>query len=196
MKSQSQIFDPFFTTKGEQGNGLGLSQVYGFVERCDGLIQVASTKNQGTEFTIYFPRYTGTINDNGLSSPDQNEPGQGHETILIVEDEITLLDLTHKVLTDNGYRVLSAGNGREALALLAKEPIDLVFSDIIMPEMDGYQLASAIQHQYPHIKIQLASGFSRCQNLDESCRLLYENALQKPYHSQQLLTSIRTLLDH
>lgn len=196
METQDRIFDPFFTTKGKRGNGLGLSQVYGFVERSGGLIQVTSAKNQGTEFTIYFPRYTGTINDELSSNSDQDEAGRGHETILIVDDEAALLDLTYQVLTNKGYRVLCAGNGQEALALLAKEPIDLVFSDVIMPEMDGYQLASTIQRQYPHIKIQLTSGFSSRQHLDESCRLLYENALQKPYHSHQLLKCIRALLEH
>lgn len=191
-----RIFDPFFTTKGDRGTGLGLSQVYGFVERSHGTIKVYSEVDHGTRVTLYFPRSQSNSKKQGtvLEKDSGNNSLKGSETVLIVDDEPSLLQLTASILTAQGYKTLTAGNGKEALEVLENEKVDLVLSDVIMPEMDGYELATIIQEKYPAIKIQMASGFSddRHENMiDES---LHKNLLHKPYHSITLLKRIRELL--
>jgi len=194
--TKDRIFDPFFTTKGEHGTGLGLSQVYGFVESSNGIIRVYSEPGHGTRITLYFPRNIEAIVNQKLSDEsDENTPGlQGKETILVVDDEPALLKLTAKILQAQGYKIFTADNGKNALDILSNEKIDLMLSDVIMPEMDGYELAKIVIEKYPDIKIQMASGFSddRHQNMiDDS---LHKNLLHKPYHSISLLTRIRELL--
>ena len=112
----------------------------------------------------------------------------------MVDDEPALLDLTCEILIQNGYQVYSAANARQALEILEKESIDLLFSDVIIPEMDGYELAAIVQQKYPDIKIQLASGYNDkpLKNMaDESLRKL---VLSKPYMSKDLLQRIKDIL--
>ena len=193
-KTKNHIFDPFFTTKGDAGNGLGLSQVFGFVERSGGAINVYSQLDEGSQFTLYFPRYhteqTETKPINSHSAPQL----AGNECILVVDDEPALRELAKQILTLFGYRVFTANSGKNALSTLASHPIDLVLSDVIMPQMDGYQLAKQIAQQYPKVKIQLASGFSDNRHVNSN-EILKKNILNKPYSSKQLLTHIRLLLD-
>ena len=193
-ETKPHIFDPFFTTKGELGNGLGLSQVFGFVERSGGAINVYTQLNSGTQFSLYFPRYS---SEDYVSEPfDKKSAPQltGNEFILVVDDEPALRELANQILTHFGYRVLTACNGETALNILATTPIDLVLSDVIMPNMDGYQLARQVSELYPSVKIQLASGFSDKSHAGSDHKLK-NNMLNKPYSSKQLLTSIRLLLD-
>jgi len=193
-ETKIHIFDPFFTTKGELGNGLGLSQVFGFIERSGGAINVYTQLNRGTQFSLYFPRYS---SEDYISKPfDKKSAPQltGDEFILVVDDEPALRELANQILIHFGYRVLTACNGETALNILATTSIDLVLSDVIMPSMDGYQLARKISEQYPSVKIQLASGFSDRSHTG-SDQELKDNMLNKPYSSKELLTSIRLLLD-
>lgn len=118
-----------------------------------------------------------------------------NETILIVDDEPALLELGSEILAQYNYKIITANNGKQALDILEREPIDLLLSDVIMPEMNGYQLAAAVQKKHPAIKIQLISGFTdnRHENMvDES---LHTNLIHKPYQAQELLKRIRDLLD-
>lgn len=194
-ETQERIFDPFYSTKGEFGTGLGLSQVYGFIERSNGAIKVYSEQNQGTRFTLYFPRYVGN-EDKPLSKKINNVANlTGSETILVVDDEPALLNLTSVILGQQGYNVIKTESSKQALEILKNESVALLLSDVIMPEMDGYELATIVQNKYPNVKIQLASGFSddrHLKNLDEK---LHNNLLHKPYHAQTLLRKIRELLD-
>ncbi|MCK4841106.1 MAG: response regulator, partial [Methylococcales bacterium] len=196
-ETKNHIFDPFFSTKGEAGNGLGLSQVFGFVERSGGAIDTYTRLNYGTEFTLYFPYYD---NKNGHNTPIDNEQPDphlsGHQGILVVDDEPALRELAYQILTRFGYKVLTASSGEAALNILLAQSndIDLVLSDIIMPNMDGYQLAKQISILYPAIKIQLASGFSGNRHTDFNQKL-QANMLNKPYSSKELLTNIRLLLN-
>ena len=196
-KEQEKIFDPFYSTKGEAGTGLGLSQVYGFTERSAGIINVDSELGKGTVFTILFPYYNeDDINKTELDKGNKIIDNQrGDEVVLVVDDEISLLKLCAEILESNGYRTFTADSGEKALEILEIESIDLLLSDVIMPGMSGYELATIVQKKYPAIKIQMASGFtgdSEENNRDDD---LFNNLLRKPYHMDVLLKKVRALLD-
>ncbi|VAW59710.1 diguanylate cyclase/phosphodiesterase (GGDEF & EAL domains) with PAS/PAC sensor(s) [hydrothermal vent metagenome] len=191
---REKIFDPFFTTKGDKGTGLGLSQIYGFMNRCDGVVEVNSILQQGSTFSLYFPRFQG-------KSPYIKHPeisgsvdlsGQG--TVLVVDDEPALLDLAREILEQKNYQVLCAGCAKQALEIMGKERVDVLLSDIIMPDMDGYALASIVKEKHPDIKIQLVSGFSGEESIDPKNEPLSQTLLYKPYNAEVLLTGIRKLL--
>ncbi len=198
-KTMEKVFEPFFSTKGKEGTGLGLSQIYGFVQRSGGAIKVHSELGHGAHFTIYFPRYYPTnINDNKtkINLPEKNKSinSQGKETILLVDDEPALLKLAGEILGKHGYNIFSAESGKQALIILKEQSVDLLFSDVIMPEMDGYQLATTVQEKYPDIKIQLTSGFSDNRHINCSDETLHKTLLGKPYNAQVLLQTIHALL--
>jgi len=193
--TKEKIFDPFYSTKGEKGTGLGLSQVYGFIQRCEGTITVDTELNNGTYFSLYFPRYRGVNAENKQPKTNKSNQIKGSETILVVDDELALLNLTFEILSPHGYQVFRAEDAKQALKILQKENIDLLISDIIMPGMDGYTLASIVQKKYPHIKIQLASGFSDNHKITPDNDELSKNSLHKPYHLQTLLNRVRELLE-
>ena len=192
-KAKEKIFDPFYSTKGEKGTGLGLTQVYGFIKRSGGAIKVISKLEHGSRFIIYFPRYLGEdFNIDKSKSDIENNPSlKGKGTILVVDDESSLLDLANKILSNHGYHVFCAEHAKQALEILENESIDMLISDVIMPDMDGYELASIVQEKYPAIKIQLVSGFSGEHDVNN---ILSENLLQKPYTAQSLLKKVQTLL--
>ncbi len=192
--AREKIFDPFYSTKGEMGTGLGLSQVYGFITRCGGTITIDSKPKQGAVFTLYFPRYQGENDSNEQIETRNDMALQGQETILVVDDEPALLDLTCEILSQQNYQVLSAERAKQALEIMEREHIDLLLSDIIMPDMDGYTLAAIVREKYPDIKIQLASGFSGDEHSGQIDKTLSQNLLQKPYNSETLLKKIRALL--
>jgi len=190
------IFEPFFSTKGNLGTGLGLSQIYGFVSRSHGSIKAYSEPDHGTQFVLYFPRYKTEI---ALSNkPNESRDTSffvGTETLLVVDDESALRVLMRDTLSQNGYRVLLAENGKDALRILEKETVDGVISDVIMPEMDGYQLANEIMMLYPEVKIQLLSGFNDDRHREHISESLHKKLLYKPVNSKDLLKRIRALFD-
>ena len=193
---QQKIFDPFFTTKGTGGTGLGMSQVYGFVQQSDANIQVYSEPGQGRRIEICIPR----LQESEASMPEENTTGSveipsGDETILVVDDEVALLKLTSEILTSYRYTVLCAENAEAALAILKNESVDLMLSDVIMPGMDGYQLATEVEKRYPKTKILMTSGFSDEQKVNLANDTLHQQRLHKPFRSQTLLVRIRKLLD-
>ncbi|MFT5097970.1 MAG: signal transduction histidine kinase [Flavobacterium sp.] len=200
-ETKEKIFDPFFTTKGQNGTGLGLSQVFGFVTGVGGILKVISEPNQGCKFVMYFPHFVSEVpivkaNNQIVNAPlIVNALLKGSETILIVDDEVALGALASEILTQQGYNVLSVDNGKSAIFILEQEHIDLLLTDIIMPEMDGYQLASFAQENYPSMKIQLASGFPDDLNMKTIHKQLRQEMLHKPYDKNTLLSTIREKLD-
>lgn len=197
-ETKEQIFDPFFSTKGEQGTGLGLSQVYGFIERSKGAINIYSELGQGTQLTLYFPRYNDT-NHKEISVENNtvvDEDYRGTETILIVDDEPYMCSLSKEILSSYGFNIITADNAQKALEILNQNKVDLLLSDIIMPDMDGYQLAAIVREKYPKIKIQLSSGFGDTNNAHLVDKDLKDNLLSKPFNSMTLIQRIKSLLNH
>ncbi|MBV1871695.1 MAG: transporter substrate-binding domain-containing protein, partial [Gammaproteobacteria bacterium] len=193
---QQKLFDPFFTTKGASGTGLGMSQVYGFVQQSGASIRVFSELGFGSRLDIFFPKYTKT-ESNILEIDDISEPASpsGDETILVVEDEAALLMLTEKTLQAFGYTVKCARNAEEAMLVLQREAVDLMLSDVVMPGKDGYQLASEVEKLYPKVKIQIISGFSEEHRASLVNDALHQSRLQKPVSAEKLLVRIRSMLD-
>lgn len=191
-----KIFDPFFTTKGEKGTGLGLSQVYGFMERNKGGIFVDSKIGLGTTFSLYFPS---SVNDDTTTATEKNReitppPNNPHYSILAVDDNLAMLGMLKELLELNGYSVIASANPNEALNILENHSVDLVISDIMMPELNGYEFADAISAKYPNIKIQLVSGY-----VDDTEGLKQEHPLtatmiKKPYHADELIPKINSLM--
>ncbi len=195
-ETQDKIFDPFFSTKGELGTGLGLSQVYGFIERSNGSVRIYSEPGHGTLISLYFPRYKDIDSRKNKQIPPSPPLTQGgQETILVVDDEAALLNLSTEIFSQQGYKVIPVASGRQALEVLKNTPVNLLLSDVIMPEMDGYQLAAEVQAQYPKVKIQLASGFTDDRHSDKMSTDLLDNIIQKPFNIKEVLTRIRSLLD-
>jgi len=193
--TREKVFEPFYTTKGELGTGLGLSQVYGFVERSGGIIQVYSEPGHGSRFSLYFPRSQSAETEKQDTKINAVVKLSGSETLLVVDDEKAMVELAYEILSTQGYRVLTATDGEQALLVLENEMVDLVISDVIMPNMDGYQLATKIQQHYPDVILQMVSGFADDRHTDLDDIDLHENLLQKPYSSNTLLSRVRVLLD-
>jgi len=193
--TKEKIFDPFFTTKEEQGTGLGLSQVYGLVESCKGTIKVYSEVGHGSCFVIYLPKSLHTLSETVLYEATTPVTIGGAERILVVDDEKEMLDLANEILYTVGYKVFTAEDGIKALNLMKKENVDVLVTDIIMPNMDGYQLISAVQRLYPKTKILIVSGYSEKVHHNHENNLLFKNMLHKPYNSNELLARLRDLLD-
>ncbi len=193
---QERIFDPFFTSKGDLGAGLGLSQVYGLVQTNGGFINVDSIPGAGTRIALYLPRQH-TDSSDALTSESRGDASRyrGCERVLIVDDEPALREMTAQILLQNGYQVHTAASGKDAMELLKTQPVDILFSDIIMPGMDGHELARQVQQQFPKIKIQLVSGYSDTVNARCEQDELYERILHKPFNSEDVLKCIKELVE-
>jgi PAS domain S-box-containing protein len=195
------VFEPFFSTKDEiKGTGLGLSMVYGFTQRSAGHIKISSTPGVGTTVCLFLPRtLEEQVNGGGIINLGQviDPLPRGYETILIVDDEEALLELTRASLESLGYRILIARSGAEALQKLATDrTIALLFSDVVMPGgINGYRLASLAMTSYPKIRVLLTTGFNNQALPSGYFAEVGAAILQKPYSHTQLAVIIREQLD-
>jgi PAS domain S-box-containing protein len=188
----SRMFEPFFTTKElGQGTGLGLATAYGVVRQSDGYILVQSAVGQGTTFEIYLPRVVGASSINVVPSLP-NGSCRGSETILLVEDQESLRLLIKAFLEQQGYTILAAGNGMEALSLVDRcpEPIHLLVTDVVMPNIRGTELAERLLKCRPNTQVIYISGYSDEEITDSAAAFL-----QKPFRMQELGAKIREMLD-
>jgi PAS domain S-box-containing protein len=192
----SHIFEPFYSTKGEKGTGLGLSQVYNFVTESKGAIRVYSEPGHGTCFSIFLPRYLQeqTSSEPAITSTVEKHDLNGTANILLIDDELAVINLTKAILLPHGYTVFSSSNAKEALTILENEKIELVISDVIMPEIDGFELAHIISHTHPNMKIQLCSGLANVTGKTVTNEELSKNLLIKPFTANQILTKVKELL--
>jgi two-component system cell cycle sensor histidine kinase/response regulator CckA len=190
---RGQIFDPFFTTKPiDKGTGLGLSTVRGIVKNHGGFIAVQSEVGVGSEFKIFLPAKEGPALNEQREEPADLPSGQG-ELILVVDDEEAIRTLTQRTLESFNYRVLTAGNGAEAMALCAREGknIRLMLTDIAMPVMDGAALIAGVRSLFPKLKIIASSGLEQTSNGNNHGPSGADGYLQKPFTAERLLKTIR-----
>ncbi len=196
-ETMTRVFEPFFTTKAiGEGTGLGLSTVYGIVKQNNGFINIYSEPGKGTTFTIHLPRQV-EMNKKSLTEAKTVPLPKGQETILLVEDEPDILFVTAKLLGKQGYTLLTAGTPGEAVRLAHEHSgeIDLLITDVIMPEMNGKDLADKLQSQNPQLKCLYMSGYTadiiaHHGVLDEGVHFI-----QKPFSLPDLAIKVRDLLD-
>jgi two-component system, cell cycle sensor histidine kinase and response regulator CckA len=195
--TQARIFEPFFTTKEKgKGTGLGLSTAYGIVKQSGGYIWVYSELGKGTTLRVYLPRVDRTAGRVDASA-DRPEPARGGETVLVVEDQPVVRAVAHRVLTKNGYRVLEAENGAEALRITEGQlpSIDLVVSDLVMPGMGGLELAAELRAQRPTLRILFMSGYTEDAALRRNVLEPGEAFIAKPFTPEAFARRVRELLD-
>ena len=192
-----KIFEPFFTTKEVgKGTGLGLSTVYGIVKQSNGFIFADSVMGEGTRFIIYLPVHKTEVRPEAAPVVPKERPTElwGSGTILLVEDEAMVRAVAERALTRQGYKVVTAGNGEEALECLETgESFDLLISDVVMPTMDGPTLVRHARQKYPELPILFMSGYAE-EQLRKSIDIERVAFLPKPFSVQQLAEAARTAL--
>lgn len=191
----SHLFEPFFTTKATgKGTGLGLATVYGIVKQNNGFINVYSELSHGTTIKIFFSRETGSPAVDGCCPAGE---GRGSETILLVEDEALVLSIGRMMLEELGYRVLSAGSPGKAIELAQKHAgeIHLLMTDVVMPEMNGRELAAHLAPLFPGLKVLFSSGYTANVIAHHGVLDKDVNFIQKPYSLQDLAVKVRMVLE-
>ena len=194
--TRAHIFEPFFTTKEVgKGTGLGLATVYGVVKQSGGFIWLISSPGKGTTFEIYLPHITGVV-----AKPEGEEKHspvpQGTETILVVEDESGVRELACQFLRVKGYTVLEASGGQQALDIALQHPgtIHLLLSDMVMPKMNGGELATRLKEIRPEIGVAFMSGYSEFSRGDLGQGFPEAPVLQKPFSPISLVEIVREAL--
>ncbi|MBL8847732.1 MAG: CHASE3 domain-containing protein [Hyphomicrobium zavarzinii] len=193
----AKAFDPFFTTKEQsKGTGLGLSQVYGFVKQTGGHVKVYSEIGQGTTIKIYLPRYYAGEAERATEETSGERQIGGTETILLVEDDARVLELTAAGLRELGYTVLEARNASEALVQIGNgKSVDLLLTDIVMPEMNGRKLADRALELRPDLKVMFMTGFTKNAVVHNGVLDAGVHFLAKPFTLEELSKKIREALE-
>jgi CheY-like chemotaxis protein len=196
-ETQAHIFEPFFTTKGPaKGTGLGLSTVFGIVKQSGGYIAVESARGRGTTFRIYLPQFSHLGEEASSAMPLAAAPSGGAEIILLVEDEAMVRTLAREALNGHGYRVLEAANGRQAMQIVKayQGPLHLLLSDVIMPGMNGPELAQQIKAFRPDMKTLYMSAYADEVLGPRGVISAGVNCLQKPFTPAILVHKVREVL--
>jgi CheY-like chemotaxis protein len=184
-----RIFEPFFTTKKAPHRGLGLALVYGMISNHGGGVAVSSQPGKGTSVRVYLPSEKSRVQDSGIS--DKELRGAG--TILVVDDESLLLTMAETILTDFGYKVLTASSGQKALQVLAQPAtqIDLIVTDLVMPGMGGREMIEKIRQQGLVMPVLCTSGYILPEDKQNGA-----GYLQKPFTSRELLAKVKSTLEY
>jgi CheY-like chemotaxis protein len=197
-ETQARVFEPFFTTKEiGKGTGLGLATVYGIVKQSDGGITLRSEPGRGTTFTIYFPRVAEAPGTAAAPAKPPTDATAGRERVLVVEDEASVRALVCEMLRHKGYTVRVASSGPEALALVEEKPegVDLLVTDMMMPQMSGRQLADRLTGRFPNLKVLYISGYVHSEGDQPSLSSGRRAFLQKPFQPDALAQMVRAVLD-
>jgi CheY-like chemotaxis protein len=194
-----RAFDPFYTTKGVgKGTGLGLSQVHGFVKQSGGHVKIYSEPGVGTTVKLYLPRHTGAeeMSDVEAASPLEAPRAQNGEVVLVVEDDERVRHLSVDALRELGYTVVQAADANQALAVLTIQPrIDLLFTDIVMPDMNGRRLADKARETWPDLKVLYTTGYTRNAIVHNGMLDANVAFLPKPFTIEQLSVKVRQVID-
>jgi CheY-like chemotaxis protein len=196
-QTQARMFEPFFTTKEPgKGTGLGLSTVYGIVKLHNGHVSVDSTQGMGSTIKIYLPRFDGAVK--AFAEPlAEVKPTRGMETVLLVEDDDQLRHLASQILRSQGYKVLEAESGAEALLISHRHPgpIQLMLTDVVMPGMNGYALAEQLKSSRPDTAVQFMSGYQGDAIWNHGSVPPDTSMVIKPFTPERLLQGVREALD-
>ncbi len=198
-ETQARMFEPFFTTKEKgKGTGLGLSTVFGIVKQSGGHIWAYSEPGHGVVFKIYFPRVDDAVVEEPETETGAAESLDGSETIMLVEDDESVRELTRSVLEIYGYSVLGADRGAKALEAFGPlaTAIDLVITDVIMPQMNGAELVAKLKELHPQVKVLYVSGYTEEATIHRGVIDKGVNFLQKPFTPDSLARKVRHVLDH
>ncbi|TIW90443.1 MAG: response regulator, partial [Mesorhizobium sp.] len=192
----AKAFEPFFTTKPvDKGTGLGLSQVFGFVKQSGGHVKIYSEPGDGTTIKIYLPRFFGAEDTAVPQGRGENDAASVTETILVVEDDARVRASTTDALRELGYAVIPAASGEEALQKLAENPgVALLFTDIVMPVMNGRKLAEEAVARMPGLKVIFTTGFTRNAVVHNGVLDHDVHFIAKPFTLEQLAAKLRDVL--
>jgi CheY-like chemotaxis protein len=194
--TRQRIFEPFFSTKGERGTGMGLATVFGIVKQHNGSIWVYSEMGSGTTFKVYLPITDSADVEEKRDSQPQGSLA-GDETILLVEDDQAVRELAHELLNHQGYTVLPAENGIEALAVINTHdgPVHLLLTDVVMPGMNGKELYRQAATRHPSLKVLYMSGYT--DNVIAQRGVLEDGIafIQKPFTVEAITAKVRAVLD-
>ena len=195
--TQSQVFEPFFSTKSrDKGSGLGLSTVYGIVKQSGGDIAIRSRVGRGTRIDLYLP-FALEDATTAPAEPESTAVAGGSETLLLVEDEDAVRSLAVRILSEYGYKVLSASNGNEALQTIRDAPValDMLVTDVVMPGMGGPELAVKARRIHPDLPVLFVSGYA--DQRDRIGEILEHDAsfLRKPFSPVELARAVRVLFE-
>lgn len=194
-KTQSRVFEPFFTTKGQSGTGFGLSTVYGIMRQSGGAVAVESARGRGATFRCYFPASDALANDEREEAAE-GDPAGGTETILLLDDHEPVRKVARDVLLRGGYHVLVAKSASHALELAQEHgrSIALLLTDVVMPDMNGRELARAVEELHPSIRILLMTGYDE-RHSPEGVQEETRAFVRKPLTVRSLLSTVRRVLD-